>query len=38
MKRGLRVAVTLVVTALAAAYILSKIDVGKTAHIIGDAG
>src|SRR6201999_2717426 len=32
-----RVAATLVVTALAVAYVLSKIDVGKTAHIIGDA-
>jgi glycosyltransferase 2 family protein len=37
MKKLLRVAATLVVTALAVAYILSKIDVGKTAHIIGDA-
>jgi uncharacterized protein (TIRG00374 family) len=37
MKRWLRVAATLVVTSLAVAYILSKIDVGKTAHIIGDA-
>ncbi len=37
MKRWLRVAATLVVTSLAVAYILSKIDVGKTAHIIGSA-
>jgi len=32
-----RLAATIVVTGLAAAYIVSKIDVGKTAHIIGDA-
>lgn len=37
MKRTLRVGLTLAVTAAAAAYILSKIDVGKTAHIIGSA-
>ena len=37
MRRWLRVAATLVVTSLAVAYILSKVDVGKTAHIIGDA-
>jgi hypothetical protein len=37
VKKALRVAATLVVTSLAVAYILSKIDVGKTAHIIGDA-
>lgn len=37
MKRWLRVVATLVVTSLAVAYILSKIDVGKTAHIIGSA-
>jgi len=37
MKKALRVGGTLVVTGLAVAYILSKIDVGKTAHIIGNA-
>jgi len=37
MKRWLRVLATLAVTSAAVAYILSKIDVGKTAHIIGDA-
>ncbi|MGZ4292177.1 MAG: lysylphosphatidylglycerol synthase transmembrane domain-containing protein [Gaiellaceae bacterium] len=37
MKRSIRVALTLVVTSAAVAYILSKIDVGKTAHIIGSA-
>jgi hypothetical protein len=37
MKRWLRVVATLVVTSAAVAYILSKIDVGKTLHIIGDA-
>ena len=37
MKRWLRIAATLIVTSLAVAYILSKINVGKTAHIIGDA-
>ena len=37
MKRGLRVLATLVVTSAAIAYILSKIDVGKTLNIIGDA-
>ena len=37
MKRWLRVAATVLVTSLAVAYILSKIDVGKTAHIIGSA-
>jgi uncharacterized protein (TIRG00374 family) len=37
MKRLLRIAATLVVTGLAVAYILSKIDVGKTAHLIGSA-
>jgi uncharacterized protein (TIRG00374 family) len=37
MKRGLRVLATLAVTTLAVVYILSKIDVGKTAHIIGSA-
>jgi len=37
MKRSIRVAATLIVTGLAVAYILTKIDVGKTAHIIGSA-
>ena len=37
MKRTIRVVATLVVTAAAVAYILSKIDVGKTAHTIGTA-
>ena len=37
MKRWLRVAATLLVTAAAVAYIVSKVDLGKTAHIIGSA-
>ena len=37
MKRSLRVALTLIVTAAAVAYILVKIDLGKTAHILGSA-
>jgi uncharacterized protein (TIRG00374 family) len=37
MKRSLRVALTLLVTAAAVAYILVKIDLGKTAHILGSA-
>jgi uncharacterized protein (TIRG00374 family) len=37
MKRTLRVVATLLVTSLAVAYILSKVDVGKTAHIIASA-
>jgi glycosyltransferase 2 family protein len=37
MKRLLRVAATLVVTALAVAYVLTKIDLGKTLHILGSA-
>ncbi|HEX7525962.1 MAG TPA: lysylphosphatidylglycerol synthase transmembrane domain-containing protein [Gaiellaceae bacterium] len=37
MKRWLRVAGTLLVTGGAVAYILLKIDLGKTAHIIGSA-
>jgi glycosyltransferase 2 family protein len=37
MKRGLRIAATLLVSSLAAAYILYKIDLGKTAHVIGTA-
>jgi uncharacterized protein (TIRG00374 family) len=37
MKRWLRVAATLLVTAAAVAYVLSKIDLGKTLHILGSA-
>ena len=37
MKHWLRVAATLLVTAGAVTYILLKIDLGKTAHIIGSA-
>jgi len=37
MKRPLRVVATLLVTAAAVVYIVSKVDLGKTAHIIGDA-
>jgi uncharacterized protein (TIRG00374 family) len=37
MKRWLRVALTLLVTAAAVSYILFKIDLGKTAHILGSA-
>jgi glycosyltransferase 2 family protein len=37
MKRSLRVALTLVVSAAAVGYILHKVDVGKTAHILGSA-
>ena len=37
MKRSLRIAATLGVTALAVAYVLFKIDLGKTAHILGSA-
>lgn len=37
MKRWLRVAATLLVTALAVTYVLTKIDLGKTLHIIGSA-
>jgi glycosyltransferase 2 family protein len=36
-RRAVRLAATLVVTGLALAYILAKIDVGKTADIIGSA-
>ncbi len=36
-RRSVRVAATLVVTGAAVAYILSKVDLGKTLHIIGDA-
>jgi glycosyltransferase 2 family protein len=35
--RWFRLGATIAVTGVAAAYIVSKIDVGKTAHIIGDA-
>jgi uncharacterized protein (TIRG00374 family) len=37
MKRAIRVALTLLVSGLAAAYILYKVDLGKTVHIIGSA-
>jgi glycosyltransferase 2 family protein len=37
MSRPLRIGATLVVTSLAVAYILLKIDLGKTAHILGSA-
>jgi uncharacterized protein (TIRG00374 family) len=37
MKRPLRVGATLIVSSLAVAYILHKIDLGKTAHILGSA-
>lgn len=37
MKRSLKVAATLLVTSLAVAYILSKVDVGKTKDIITSA-
>jgi uncharacterized protein (TIRG00374 family) len=37
MKRPLRVVATLLVTAAAVAYIVSKVDLGQTAHIIGSA-
>ena len=37
MSRPLRVVLTLVVTGLCAAYVLWKIDVGRTAGVIGDA-
>ena len=36
-RRAVRLGATLVVTGLAALYIVSKISIGKTAHIIGDA-
>jgi glycosyltransferase 2 family protein len=35
--RWVRLVATLVVTGLAAAYIVSRVDLGKTAHIIGNA-
>ncbi len=37
MRRWLRVVLTLLVTALAAAYVLARIDVRETARTIGDA-
>jgi uncharacterized protein (TIRG00374 family) len=37
MKRSVRVAATLLVSGAAIAYILTRIDLGKTLHIIGDA-
>lgn len=37
MKRGFRVLATLIVSSLAVAYILLKIDLGKTLRILGDA-
>jgi glycosyltransferase 2 family protein len=37
MKRLLRVGATLVVTALAVTYVLTKIELGKTLHILGSA-
>jgi len=37
MKRGLRVLATLIVSSLAVAYILLKIDLGKTVRILGNA-
>jgi uncharacterized membrane protein YbhN (UPF0104 family) len=37
MRRSLRVVLTLVVSAAAVTYILYKIDLGKTAHILGSA-
>jgi glycosyltransferase 2 family protein len=37
MRRTLRVALTLIVTAAAVAYIIDKIDLRKTAHILGSA-
>ena len=37
MKRSLRITLALLVSGLAAAYIVYKIDLGKTAHILGSA-
>ena len=37
MSRRLRVVATLIVTAAAVAYIVSKVDLGKTLHILGSA-
>jgi glycosyltransferase 2 family protein len=36
MKRGIRVGLTLLVTGLATAYVIWKIDVGRTVEILGD--
>ncbi len=36
-KRSVRVLATVLVTGLAAAYLISKVDLGKTAHILGNA-
>jgi len=37
MRRRLRVVATLLVSGLAVAYILNKVDLHKTGHIIGNA-
>src|SRR3954447_10041915 len=37
MRRSIRVALTLVVSAAAVAYIVYKVDIGKTLSILGDA-
>jgi uncharacterized protein (TIRG00374 family) len=37
MNRGIRVALTLLVTGLCAAYLVWKIDLGRTVRVIGDA-
>ena len=37
MSRSIRVALTLLVTGLCAAYLIWKIDLGRTLHVIGDA-
>jgi len=37
MKRTLRIAATILISGAAVAYILTRIDVGKTLHIIGSA-
>jgi glycosyltransferase 2 family protein len=37
MRRAVRVVATLVVTGLATAYVVWKIDVGETARVVGDA-
>jgi uncharacterized protein (TIRG00374 family) len=37
MKRWIRVGATLFVTAAAVTYIVTKVDLGKTAHIVGSA-
>jgi hypothetical protein len=38
MKRAARITATLVISGAAVAYILMRIDIGKTLHIIGSAG